>query len=1535
MSRIKQKQLINARKERFIAGGMTLVLIGLMIFTSRMGSGVSAAEPHGITGTGNSSNKLTVSDFPIITDIDDMGGAALYKRRSTNNTPTRSGNYIQLTNSIPFADAEIIKSSAGTKYARVSASADVPMALNMRQSWVLRCGVRIPGDGGKGSQGYAGILFQNSETTSGFVIGGGKDTGGKSANRFKWATLGNINGSSVGDVFNEKGTNTSLPLTQLGSEKNVIIKYNASDGSMTCNYGSYTASMPASQSNFKTYKSNATIKLIMMHNYVSGKNGGSSNYGAVRFQSFEYTDYDREITDTQLLDEHGRNITGPVGDGHTVTVQHNVKGVKNNIFAAITPLDKIELPVNGQSIRVNGNQVSTSSGDLGYLNLVPGSSSNTVNTISYRIETAAPDDYNIGDTFSISARLRDDYIYNAVSNKLPLFWPDASRADFDVTITNDLNRRLVSKETNEDVYDYYIEQNPNKYGWNNNDIVIRMPMGSDFEYLNVGSAESSNNSYAYGENTDKTGNTVKIYGRNGTNNTTTALSAVSKEVLKVDKIKPSLEIYSRKSRTLKAADANSGIKKIEWRNAEGDWKVLKDYSDDSNNVTYGPAAVTDAQYSFDGLGTYEFKATDYADNVSDILTVGNNKPEITAKDKQTTWYEVTQGFHPLTELQVKVSDKEETLAFDDVNWTINRAAGSSYPVGFTEIKGSGDTPLSPGLPMGKYEVKLTCEDSDENKVTTTVLLTVKSNGAPAAIRKSDSETLPIVGSIVYMPDGSEHAVVRDRNIMMVDQDNPYSDGEIDKDEAAEEAEKLYSFVTSYSGGSITPNIKITKNGVDYTNMGINTKAEGEYIIHYQAVDNAGNSVTLELTWEVREDYLVNFDPGKGDFADSSKDYTVKVKIGASLDKSNIPPNNTLISPIQKTFVGWSTDKKAEPGTETDPTDISFKKDTTLYAVYADDLNKDGIDDRLQALFEFETSDTENTAFAQGAETLVGAIPETGDKASVKESQIPKIIKMPGCYLKGWSLDGGSIVLSTEELSNLQKPIGSYTKVTAVFDLRTVLEQTEAELIYYSSDPVNAPLDGGDGNKISLLTVDSVTPVKIGNNIPGYNAKPGYVLDGFKTSETGDQILTEQELSNLNIYGGNQVSCMAYFKYDPRLLDKPVTFRFYSGDRNHAPLKEKDGFEVKLTSVKGAEVSLKKKQLPQISLSKDSTFNGWQTSITGDKILTTEELCKLTARPEETVTVIACTGYKPDMGKITGDTEIIEKTLKDSEILERILKEIHNHTELGEKIIKEVLEMMGGRDTEKNIIKTADTKHSVQFAFFSSNLSKGIIAPVNGTTIVVPTTRGGSAELGDKKLPAVKALTNHTLIGWQTSLTGKKVISTKELYNLKAKEGTTVVCTAVFDLADVKVVKDGTDIKDKVTAGILSTIEDEKVPLANSVPGWNRNSGPGILDSIKNCVVHYIMLAFIFISLFATIRRMRLRKNSDYPIPTGRSDWLFTVFCAAVGILLVLVGTCILEVPLFAAEMLLLTVFMVRMKLMDRRDQKELQEIQLRVENRLP
>lgn len=1516
-------------KERLIAGGMALLLTGLLILGSRSHFGVSAAELNGITGDGKSSNEITASDFPLVDNIDDMGGAVLRKHRSPNNVPTRSGNYIQLTNSIAHNQAEIIGSDGTNTYARVNASADIPMAINMKQSWILKCKVRYPKDGGGGSSAVAGIMFNNKKVTAGFIMGGSKNLSNSATKIFRWSTLKDASGAGIAAAFGQEGANTALPLTEGGSEKNVVIQYNAVDGSMTCSFnGSYTASMPSAASHFRANKDNATIKFFMQHNYVNGKNGGSANYGSVRFQSFKYTDYNREITDTQLLDGQGRTITGPVGDGHTITVQHNVKAVSDNIFANLTPHNNVEFPVSGQSIKVNNKQVSTSSGDLNYLTLKSGVNNPAVSTISYKMAVASNKEYEIGDTFSISARLRDDYIWNAAANSLPPFWPSASDGDVSVTLTNDLNRKLVSKADDPNNFDYYIEPGVNKYGWSNNDIVIRMPFGGDFEKLNVDDTEYSNNACTLSQNTEKTGKTVGIFGRNGTANVTTALSAVSMETLKLDKTSPKLEIYNRKSRTLKVADANSGIQRIEWRKAGEDWKVLKDYTDDGNGATYGPASATDAQFQFGSLGTFEFKAVDYADNESDILSVDNNKPVITADDKQATWYETANGFYLLTELNVKVSDPDETLSLNDVSWTIDRAPGSAYPSNFTKITGSGNTSLPSGLPMGKYEVKLTCEDSDGNKDTVTVLLTVKSDGPPAVIRKSDNTTLPIAGSIVYKPDGTEHAVVRSQHMIMVDQDNPYSNGEIDKDEAAEEVEKLFSFVTSYAGGTISPSVKITKNGVDFTDMGISTRSEGEYIIHYQAVDDAGNSVTLELTWQVREDYYVSFDAGKGDFKDSSADYIVKVKIGTKLNQSDIPKDSEIKAPAKKTFIGWSADKKAEPGMESDPSAVTFTKDTTFYAVYADDINEDDIDDRLQALFEFETSDTENTAFAQGALTLVAANPAEGQTtASIHESQIPKIIKMPGCYLKGWILDDSGTIISTGDLCSTKKAAGTYTKVTAVFDIRTVAEQTQAELVFFSSDYKNAPLDGGDGQKHNITTVDSTTPVKIGSSIPSYTANPGYVLEGWKTSATGDQLLTEQELADLNIYGGNEISCVAYFKYDPALLDKPITFRFYSGDRQRAPLSEDNGYEVKLTSVKGAAVSLEEKQLPTVNLSDGCTFDGWQTSITGNKIISTEELCKLPVQADEEVTVMACTTYmvpektvtdehdKPDKPKEPDTPEIIEKIINKPEIIEKIIS--------NEKVADAV---KAGRD------------HSVQFAFFSSNLSKGIIAPKNGTTIVIPVEKGGSAELGSKRLPAVRALTNHTLIGWQTSLTGSRVISTQELYKLKAADGTTVACTAVFDLADIKVLKDGTDNTDKNTTGIISNIEDEKVPLGAFAPGLNKvnkQTGGSIPDKIRSCVVHYIMMAWILISLIAMIRRIRQRKNSDYPIPTGKSDWLFAAFSVAAGILLVLVGTCILEIPLFIVEMIILTIFIIRMKIMDRKEKEKLQIIQERIESQLP
>ena len=1442
-------KLTKSRKKiSFIAGGAAFFLLIILIFAGRNYKS-AAAGLNGLTGTGKSSNVLTAANFPEITSLQSMGEADIVKRRTPINKPTVEGNKITLTTAPTYKNSELIESS-GYNYARVGATAMMPMDINMKQSWILKCRIRLPKLDGKGTGSYGGIYLVDDINTypAGFGIIGQTTVAGSKANFFGYSTI-DPNKYSSGTIFQSKGTNAGVDFdSDFGSYKDMVLQYNAVDGSMKCDFGDKTASVSSSSSRFKKNKNKTRLMFFGFHCYSSdNKKVSTSNQGVFEFQSFKYTDYSREITNTQLLDYAGRPISGPVGSGHEITVKHTIKGVKDNKFLNIglNGTSNVSYPVTGQQIKVNDSVVSNNNNLLSSgLSFTPVN----VNNVSYKLKVETTKEYTPGDTFQFTGRLVDDFLAGARSQ--PTNWPSSSRANFDAVIKNDLHRKLIRKDKAPEgsSYDYYLDSSQNKYGWNKTDVVIRMVSGKDFNELNVNNTAYTGNVYTVSGNTNASGNVIKLFGRKGTSTQTQGLSAVTIETIKIDKIKPTLTLNSRVGRTLKANDGNSGIQKIEWKKSGGEWETLKDYTNDASGATHGALEVTDAQYKLEEIGAYEFRAVDYADNASNILTIKNSKPSISASSAEATWYQTSANYSIVNALNTRVSDPEETMSLTNVKWSIKRADDSAYPDSFTERTGTGTGTLSSALPLGKYTVTLTCKDSDENETSVNVTLTVKTDGAPSVISLSDSNALPITGPAVYKPNGTAHTVSRDEYMLIADPEEPYSGGKLDKAEAVQEVKRLYSFVTSYQGGTLNSDVRITKNGVDFTDIGINTAAEGEYVIFYQATDNEGNSVTLELTYMVREDYYISFDPGKGEFKEPEAEYKAQVKIGENVSDEDVPPEEEIQEPVERTFIGWSTDKKAGVNSVVDPTAVEVAGDTTFYAVYAADINRDSIDDRLQAIFEFKTSDEENSAYPQSALTLIGITPEDGEKASLKESDIPEVLKMPGYYLKGWLIGDSTAPISTENLLKLEKEAGTYTKVTAVFDVRTVVEETEANVTFFSSDPENAPLIGGEGQKVALTTKNSTKPVQLGEKIPGFEAKPGYVLTGWKTDETQDTLLTPEELAEMNIYGGNQLTCIAYFKYDPTLLDMPVVFQFFSNDEENAPLKEGNGCKVNLTSVKGSQVSISEEKIPKVKLEPDTDFKGWRTNITGDRLLSSEELCELKASANDTVTCIAYSSHD-----INTDKEIVETPL----VYEKIIKEIDERTELGEKIVEYIKSTLG----EKEKVIHSNTSST-------------------------------------KKQGSVKDHTDNEKSG-RSDLR----ITTKETGNVNE-------------------------------TGILSSLEDEKVPLGAVPSNSNWNNNAGILDQIRGCFVHYAMIIWLLLLIISFLKRLSQRKHAEFPIMTDKRDYLSIITGGAVGVILYLLGNCILEIFLSAAGAAVILVYLVRMKALDHKDKKELEQIRDKVENQI-
>lgn len=95
-----------------------------------------------------------------------------------------------------------------------------------------------------------------------------------------------------------------------------------------------------------------------------------------------------------------------------------------------------------------------------------------------------------------------------------------------------------------------------------------------------------------------------------------------------------------------------------------------------------------------------------------------------------------------------------------------------------------------------------------------------------------------------------------------------------------------------------------------------------------------------------------------------------------------------------------------------------------------------------------------------------------------------------------------------------------------------------------------------------------------------------------------------------------------------------------------------------------------------------------------------------------------------------------------------------------------------------------------------------------------------------------------------------------------------------------------------------------------------------------------MLGWLLLTLLAALHRVRQRKHADYPEPTTRGDYITSIVSMVVGIVLYALGTCILEIVLLLAGIIVTIVFITRMKLLDKKDKERLEKIKAEIKGQV-
>ena len=791
------------------------------------------------------------------------------------------------------------------------------------------------------------------------------------------------------------------------------------------------------------------------------------------------------------------------------------------------------------------------------------------------------------------------------------------------------------------------------------------------------------------EETPEDGITYSVFARKGTSKTTESLSAVTRETFRIDRTAPTIKIADKAKpsdpRRLEAKDNLSGIDYIKWKGPDDN-----DYpTDDAHRIVIesDPNAVKSSKTppsqklpAFDKTGSYTFVAVDLAGNESEPLTVTNTEPTLKASDKKLSFQDTLSGFKPVTQLKAAAADYEDgDISSDRLLWKIERK-------GFDTVTGSGDTVPDSLIPVGSYKVTFWLDgnggDSDNNKPDpdkVTVNLTITPGTPPIIKDDSDPSGDIIDGNLKTDPqDGTKHYYVEDEKIIIADPDNPYDKSKLYVDDVRAEIEAQFAFQSRLPAPANALEVIVIlqdKNGNDISEDGyIDTTKAGTYTAVYRATDASGCSTTLELVYTIKANVNAVFHSGKGDYVNGDTERSVVVKVNQSPDSGEIPSESELTPPAQTCFIGWGTSINAT--TAVKPDDMELGKDTTFYAIYAKDINSNSIPDSEEAIFRFQSGDPENAAYKHTDKTMVGILVPDGSLITLTDGQLPELLferkADTGYGLKGYKTDTtGDRLLSKEELCQLAKGPGTITKVTAMIESYPISNEGKVTVTFFSSDPSSAPLKGGEGQTVILNAENESEAVYLASEkLPDIELKDGSSFKGWKMEKTGDKLMSASEVAGQSLYGGETVALIAYVDTPPVITEKPVIekvpsenteketvkvpvkvpekitektsekaapkaeaidltikFAFYTSDEKHGKIQDGDGTVVMIKAGSDGKGSLPMTRLPELNIADGSLLIGWNTSVTGDRLLTSEQLSEIKFASGSTINCTAIFGLK--------------------------------------------------------------------------------------------------------------------------------------------------------------------------------------------------------------------------------------------------------------------------------------------------------------------
>ena len=694
---------------------------------------------------------------------------------------------------------------------------------------------------------------------------------------------------------------TKLSDSLLNGEQKLTVSYKASTSTLTINFGGTECSYQTPHGD----EEKATLSIMGACSWPKANHDSLDRVYSVggTFSSAKYTHYQPQFVSTELLDEDGNTMTDAekmaLQDGDVVTVRSTVKNNHPEAGAEIVYAhlnlvpegdEKAEkYPTAGldilqgeeQTVTVDGKTVVDEEGNPYDVSGegIPIGVSAAGNVITYKAKINNPD----GESVTVGQRMSDD------------FFGSKQYSSAELVPAQPLTPGDPEKPEGEAGKDYhYTRTAPNENGWNNSDVAITFYPG-DFDKFYIkdpkeGTVEAALTSeeapLIYSDETEKP---VALQAENSGNG---AKSVRKDDVIKVDKVPPSLSTAApalltyRSARTAPAQSATltdnlSGVWKLERYDAAAqEWVTAQTFELPTEGANKGNGNTSEtAAIGQNGL----YRTVDAAGNVGAATPVSfNAPPSATPKDPEApalepeeetdegglrhataadSMEEYVDRENPLYGGRFTLEDAQELFA-ERYDFASQVARDDTLTYSYTiaqegeDVSGAGvDTAQA-----GAFTVTCVVTDADGNTTTLTLTDTLIDPNAPPLVERQE-EGVPPVGPAfdplkpapqpVVKEDpetGRAHAYVYETITEAVGDPAAYG-GKLTGGVAQQIFAGRYGFVSQQGDDTLTLSpIAVTKEGVDVAAAGYDTRYPGSCVISQTATDSRGNKTTVYLTY---------------------------------------------------------------------------------------------------------------------------------------------------------------------------------------------------------------------------------------------------------------------------------------------------------------------------------------------------------------------------------------------------------------------------------------------------------------------------------------------------------------------------------------------------------------------------------------------------------------------------------------------------------------------------------------------------------------